>query len=154
MYASEILADPIACLSRAILSPTNKQVDSYNDTILHAVQGTSRIYLVVDSLTEVDEQGLTAPDSVLDYIAQHAPPGLPPHSLTIKTNAVFRLVSHRQTLYINAHTSLYKVCDYARGFARGALLLSMEFGASRIRFDSRFWARSSCSAHWTRQRSI
>jgi hypothetical protein len=43
--------------------------------------------------------------------------------VTYCANAVFRLVSHRQTFYINAYTSLYKVCDYARGFDRGALLL-------------------------------
>ena len=92
VYPSEILANPIACLTRAILCPTNQQVDSYNNTILCNVQGTSRTYLAADSLKEVDEQGLTAPDSILDYVAQHTPPGLPPQSLTIKTNAVFRLL--------------------------------------------------------------
>jgi hypothetical protein len=91
-YPTEILLDPIACFSRAILAPTNKQVDSYNDTILRSVQGLSGTYLAADSLKEVDEQGLTAPDSILDYVSQHTPPGLPPHSLTIKTNAIFRLL--------------------------------------------------------------
>ncbi|KAF7344341.1 ATP-dependent DNA helicase [Mycena sanguinolenta] len=92
VYPADILTDAIACLTRSILCPTNEQVDFYNDTILRSIQGTSRTYLAADSLKEVDEQGLTAPDSILDYVAQHAPPGLPPHSLTIKTNTVFRLL--------------------------------------------------------------
>ena len=36
--------------------------------------------------------GLDAPDGILDYVAKSTPSGLPPHSLTIKTNAVFRLL--------------------------------------------------------------
>jgi hypothetical protein len=79
-------------LKRAILAPTNQQVDAFNKIILNAVPGTSRTYLAADSLKEVEEAGLTPPDSVLDYVAKHTPPGMPPHSLTIKTNGVFRLL--------------------------------------------------------------
>lgn len=82
----------MACLSRAILAPTNQQVDFYNDTILHAVDGDRRVYLAADSLKEVEDLGLHAPDSILDYVAKNTPPGLPPHSLTIKTNSIFRLL--------------------------------------------------------------
>jgi hypothetical protein len=92
VYPPEVLSDPLACLSRAILCPTNLQVDSYNDTMLRNVEGAARMYLAADSLKEVDDMGLTAPDSILDYAAKHTPPGLPPHSLTIKVNAVFRLL--------------------------------------------------------------
>jgi hypothetical protein len=67
-------------------------VDTFNKTILNAILGTSKTYLAADSLKEVEESGLTPPDSVLDYVAKHTPPGMPPHSLTIKTNSVFRLL--------------------------------------------------------------
>jgi hypothetical protein len=74
------------------LAPTNFQVDSYNTSILQSIDGTGQIYLAADSLKEVGDLGLTAPDSILDYVAKYPPPGLPPHSLTIKSNAVFRLL--------------------------------------------------------------
>jgi hypothetical protein len=92
VYPTQILENPLACLSRAILAPTNQQVDSYNDAMLRRVDGSGRIYLAADSLEEVEDLGLDAPDSILDYVAKHTPPGLPPHSLTIKANAVFRLL--------------------------------------------------------------
>jgi hypothetical protein len=39
-------------------------------------------------LKKVEEAGLASPDSILNYVAKHTPPGMPPHSLTIKTNAL------------------------------------------------------------------
>jgi hypothetical protein len=92
VYPPEVLSNPLACLSRAILAPTNLQVDAYNETMLRSVDGAARVYLAADSLKEVDELGLTAPDSILDYVAKHTPPELPPHSLTIKVNGVFRIL--------------------------------------------------------------
>jgi hypothetical protein len=92
VYPNHMLSDPLSCLKRAILAPTNQQVDSFNKTILNAIPGTARTYLGADSLKEVEEAGMTPPDSVLDYVAKHTPPGMPPHSLTIKTNSVFRLL--------------------------------------------------------------
>jgi hypothetical protein len=92
VYPTEVLGDPLACLKRAILAPTNQQVDTFNKTILKDIPGTSRTYLAADSLKEVEDVGLTPPDSVLDYVAKHTPPGMPPHSLTVKTNSVFRLL--------------------------------------------------------------
>jgi hypothetical protein len=71
---------------------TNLQVDIYNVAMLQMLNGTGHIYLAADSLKEVDDLGLTAPDSILDYAAKNPPPGLPPHSLTIKPNAGFRLL--------------------------------------------------------------
>jgi ATP-dependent DNA helicase PIF1 len=35
---------------------------------------------------------MECPDSVLDYFSQHCPPGIAPHALTMKTNAVYRLL--------------------------------------------------------------
>jgi hypothetical protein len=53
---------------------------------------TDSAHLAADSLKEVEEAGLTSPDSILNYVAKHTPPGMPPHSLTIKTNSIFRLL--------------------------------------------------------------
>ena len=92
VYPCHVVTDPISCLKRAILAPTNKQVDDFNKIVLGTISGTARTYLAADSLKEVEEAGLTPPDSVLDYVARHTPPGMPPHSSTIKTNAIFRLL--------------------------------------------------------------
>ena len=48
----------------------------------------------MDSLKEVDNAGLVSPDSALDYIARQTPPGLPSHTLTIKTGGVYRLLQN------------------------------------------------------------
>jgi hypothetical protein len=41
VYPTEVLGDPLACLKRAILAPTNQQVDTFNKTILKDIPGTS-----------------------------------------------------------------------------------------------------------------
>lgn len=55
VYPVSTLQNPIACLSRANLAPTNIQVDQYNDTILQYVEGTPRQYLASDSLKEAED---------------------------------------------------------------------------------------------------
>ena len=92
VYPNHILQDSVLCLNRAILAPTNLQVDQYNDIILQRVHGAHRICLAADSLKEVNNAGLISPDSALDYVACQTPPGLPNHPLTIKTNGVYRLL--------------------------------------------------------------
>lgn len=92
VYPPEILRDPVACLKRAILAPTHKQVDSYNNEIIKQVQGDARTYLAADTLKEAEDTGILSPGATLDYVARQTPPGLPPHSLTIKTNAIYRLL--------------------------------------------------------------
>ena len=72
--------------------PTNQQVDHYNNIILQRVHGTQRVYLAADSLKEVDNAGLVSPDSALDYVAWQTPPGLPSHTLTVKTGGVYQLL--------------------------------------------------------------
>ena len=51
-----------------------------------------RTYFVAESLKEVEDAGIGSPDSMLGYVARQMPPGLPPHSLTIKVNVVYRLM--------------------------------------------------------------
>ncbi|PIL35120.1 hypothetical protein GSI_02908 [Ganoderma sinense ZZ0214-1] len=92
VYPPDILSAPVSCLRRSILAPTNIQVDTYNEIIIDRISGAQRTYLAADSLKEVEEAGIESPDTVLDYVARQTPPGLPPHSLTIKVNAVYRLM--------------------------------------------------------------
>ena len=92
VYPSEVLADPSCCLRRAILCPTNMQVNMYNESIVCRIDGVHRTYLAADSLQEADEVGLIPPQHVLDYVAAHTPPGLPHHTLNIKVNAVYCLM--------------------------------------------------------------
>jgi len=89
VYLSHILPNPQACLRRAIFAPTHIQVDSYNNNILQCIEGESRTYLSADTLKEAADVGLEQSDGILDYIAQHTPPGFPHHTLKIKTNAIF-----------------------------------------------------------------
>ena len=92
VYPDNILSDAEACLRRAILAPTHIQVDTYNKNILQRIDGKARIYLAADVLKEADDVGIIQPDSILDYVARHTPPGFAHHMLEIKTNAVFRLL--------------------------------------------------------------
>lgn len=92
VYPPHIISDPIACLSRAILAPTNRQVDTFNDAVLDRIDGISATYFAADSFREGEDVGIVPPASVLDYAARTPLPGLPPHMLTIKSNCVFRLM--------------------------------------------------------------
>ncbi|CDO69901.1 hypothetical protein BN946_scf184884.g60 [Trametes cinnabarina] len=85
VFPPDILHQPQHCARRSILAPTNAQVDMYNDIIINRIPGPQRTYLAADSLREVTDAGLESPHSILDYAARDTPPGLPPHSLTIKS---------------------------------------------------------------------
>nr|VWP00425.1 Secreted effector kinase SteC (EC (Salmonella translocated effector C) [Ganoderma boninense] len=91
VYVPNVLTAPVSCLSRSILAPTNAQV-VYIDTIINRISGGQRMYLAADSLKEIEDAGMESPDSVLDYVARQTPAALPPHFLTIKSNAVYRLM--------------------------------------------------------------
>lgn len=94
VFPQDILDSPYRCCRRSILAPTNKQIDAYNHTVIARVRGQERTYFASDSLKEADDAGLhvAADSSILDYVTRQNFPGLPPHSLTMKTNAVYRLL--------------------------------------------------------------
>lgn len=92
VYPHAILNTPQQCLQRAILAPTNAQIDAYNSEIIDDVTGESHTYYAADVLKEAQEAGLESSNSILDYAARQTPPGLPPHALELKVNAVYRLV--------------------------------------------------------------
>jgi ATP-dependent DNA helicase PIF1 len=94
VYPASVLLDPLACLKRGILAPTNKQVNEYNSIILNRINGECRQYFSADSLKEASDIGIDMEQSTLDYVACQTPHGLPPHCLQIKKNAVYRLLQN------------------------------------------------------------
>ena len=109
VFPQHILHDPLACLPRAILAPTNKQVNEYNSVILDRVDGEYREYYAADTLKEALDAGIDPVDierSMLDYVWRQTPHSLPPHRLQIKKNVIYRLLrnfSIEQQLVKNAH---------------------------------------------------
>lgn len=93
VYPPEVLADPALCLKRAILAPTNDQVDEYNNEILSRIEGVQRTYRCFDTLKEDDTpiDGISA-QAVLADVAHSPPPGLPAHALSLKVHGVYRLM--------------------------------------------------------------
>lgn len=101
VYPEHILQDPVACLKRAILAPTNEQVDDYNREILSRMEGTQRMFTAMDVLKDSEEQEQdqegeevdpTPSEAVLAEVARQDPPGAPAHSLIVKVNGVYRLM--------------------------------------------------------------
>lgn len=70
VYPPQTLMDPTSCLTRSILAPTNMQVNAYNSTLLHRVDGAQRTYLAADSLKEAEDLGVDDGESgILDNVA-------------------------------------------------------------------------------------
>ena len=103
VYPDAILTQPSLCLTRSILAPTNEQIDTYNDIVLARVPGPERNYFATDTLKETDEAALPAPDSILNYVAVHTPPGFPPHCAKFKIGGVYRLLRN-----LSIHRGLVK----------------------------------------------
>ena len=92
VFPPHTLLTPGLCLTRAILAPTNKQVDHYNELIFSMIHDESETYHVTDSLKEAEDAHLLPPIHVLDYFTNHPPAGLPPSQLHIKCGAVYRIL--------------------------------------------------------------
>lgn len=91
-YPPEVLQDPARCLTRAILAPTNEQVDDYNNEILGRFEGIKQTYHSVDSLREERVVDPAVPEAIMADLPRLAPPGVPAHALTVKVNGVYRLM--------------------------------------------------------------
>jgi ATP-dependent DNA helicase PIF1 len=55
VFPNDTICSPILCPSRAILAPTNAQVDTYNNEILTKLPGEERTYIAADSLEECND---------------------------------------------------------------------------------------------------
>lgn len=92
VYPADVLADPLQCARFSLLAPTHHQIEYYNRIVLAQIHGDANSFVSTDSLKEADEAGLDLHASILDYVALHTPPGMPPNILNIKTNGVYRLL--------------------------------------------------------------
>ena len=113
-FPDEVLNVPEMCFSRAILAPTNAQIDAYNHSIVSRLPGMPRQYTALDSLKEVEDTGMhtASPDAMLDWAASHSIPGLPAHRITLKRGVVARLMrnlSIDQALVKNARLAIVDV---------------------------------------------
>ena len=94
-FPDHILHNPASGLKRYILTTTNEQAKLYNDRILNRVDGDGKTCFAADSIKGMEDPGFIPPAGMLeqlDYFASQAPPGFPDHKLTIKPNAMFRLL--------------------------------------------------------------
>ena len=92
VFPPDLLSNPISCLTCAILAPTNRQVDDYNANILDRIEGHTTSYMARDTLKEAEDSNLRSPNSILDFVSRHHLPGIPPYTVNIKTNGVYRLL--------------------------------------------------------------
>ncbi len=92
VYPPDVLRDPALCLKRAILAPTNGQVNAYNDVILASIDGYHRTFHAADSLHEPETVDNTEPELILEATRRTAHPGIPAHALTVKVHGVYRLM--------------------------------------------------------------
>lgn len=93
-FPNEIINHPELCFGRAILAPTNAQIDAYNNIMIKRLPGLPRSYHASDSLKEVEDTNLvnTTPDAILDWAATHSLPGLPPTNLILKRGMLVRMM--------------------------------------------------------------
>lgn len=92
IYPAQTLREPIECATRAILAPTNRQVDAYNDEIMDMLEGDAQTYLAADLLKETENNEFEGTNAVLDYAASRTITGLPSYQLRVKIGCVCRLL--------------------------------------------------------------
>ena len=92
VYPDDVLRDPERCLARAILAPTNVQVDEYNRDLLKRIEGFSRTYYATDSLEDPELVDDTDPNLILEGVVRQSLSGVPAHALEVKVSSVYRLL--------------------------------------------------------------
>ena len=113
-FPDQILNYPKMCVGRAILAPTNAQINDYNSKILTKIVGRSQTFIVSDSLKEVKEAEISnaSPDAMLDWAALHGIPGLPTSRLTVKRGmlaCLMRNLSIDRGLVKNARMAIINI---------------------------------------------
>jgi hypothetical protein len=98
VFPPSVVADPLICISRAILSPFNTFVNRFNATILHNVPGEIYKYHSSESVegdTEGSNEAVLADPEFLNSLEE---PGIPPHELSLKIGDWFEILMHLEVL--------------------------------------------------------
>ncbi|XP_006282156.2 ATP-dependent DNA helicase PIF1 [Capsella rubella] len=85
-------AEPKFFQSRAILCPTNNDVNTINERLLEKLQGEEMVYLSADSIDPQDSESLNNPVFTQDFLNSIRLSGLPNHSLRLKVGAPVMLL--------------------------------------------------------------
>ena len=87
IYLPNVLSSPYTCLIHTL---PNKQSSGCVQQHHHQLLTGYIMYVLCGKfLKKVEDAGIESPDSILNYVAWQTPPGLPPHSLTIKVNTIY-----------------------------------------------------------------
>ncbi|XP_010451894.1 PREDICTED: uncharacterized protein LOC104734087 [Camelina sativa] len=84
--------DPKFFQSRAILAPTNEDVNTINQYLLEKLDSEERIYLSADSIDPTDSDSLSNPAITPDFLNSIKISGLPKHDLRLKIGAPVMLL--------------------------------------------------------------
>jgi hypothetical protein len=74
---------------------------SHQQTVYNAIRWTA-LLVATDSLKEAADSNLPSPNSMLDYVRHHPPPGIPHHTMTITVYCLLRKFSVDRGLVTNA----------------------------------------------------
>ena len=85
---NEHFEDPVWLSERAILSPTNKEVDEVNEIMTEAFPGEPHVFFSVDSTPDDGSEYMYG----TEFLNTLCPSGLPPHKMTLKVGMVVMLL--------------------------------------------------------------
>ena len=95
---------------RAILCPTNAEVDTVNQYIAHTFPGQEYILHSVDSVDKQDNHKYP-----VEFLNTLCPSGMPPHRLSLKVNMIIMLLRNFDTVHGHCNGSRYilkQVCPH------------------------------------------
>ncbi|EOA14589.1 hypothetical protein CARUB_v10027839mg [Capsella rubella] len=108
--------------SRAILCPTNNDVNTINKRLLEKLQGEEMVYLNADSIDPQDSESLNNPIFTQDFLNSIRLSGLPNHSLRLK---------------VGAHVMLLRNIDPNGGLCNGTRLQITQMGNNVLQASDR-----------------
>ena len=80
--------DPVWLSERAILSPTNKEIDEVNEIMTESFPGEPHVFYSADSTPDDGSEYMYA----TEFLNTLCPSGLPPHKMTLKVGMVVMLL--------------------------------------------------------------
>ncbi|KAG7429200.1 ATP-dependent DNA helicase pif1 [Fusarium oxysporum f. sp. raphani] len=89
LFPAAVLDEPAQSVRRSFLSPFNLRVDEFNRTMLDRLRGDEVVLLSSNRIKEMETRTNALPSALeFDYLALLDEPGVPPHRLCLKPNAI------------------------------------------------------------------